>query len=232
MATWDELFAEGKLIARNPQTEVLCFAGTLESIFSERPLRIWDLCCGAGRHAKALAAMGHAVFASDVSPTGIDMTRALLYEQRLKAELAVSDMVICPWPSVRFHGVLSWDSLHHNTVARIKESVSAVQRQLLPGGLFLLTLKSTKADSFGTGKEIEPGTFVPMDGFEAGVPHHFFDESQIRALFEDWEILVLVELVMDYRVRGQDFYEMNPFAYTRWGILVRRRDDLHAENTH
>jgi len=86
----------------------------------------------------------------------------------------------------------------------------------------LLTLISTKADSFGHGQEIEPGTYIKDDGPEAGVPHHFFSESEVRGLFRDWDLLVVVEQIMDYRVRGQGFFENNPFAYTHWDILARR----------
>ena len=222
MPTWEELFSEGKLIARQPQHEVLKFAMRLESIFPNRRLRIWDLCCGAGRHTRTLAARGHPVFASDVSPSGIELTRELLSGQNLEATLEVSDMTACPWPNERFHGVLSWDAIHHNTIDSIRRTVNMVHDQLIPGGCFLLTLKSTKADSYGMGREIELGTYIRDDGVEAGVPHHFFTESEVRDLFDGWDLLVLVEQIMDYRVRGDDFYDSNPFAYTRWGVLVRR----------
>ena len=222
MPTWEDLFSEGRLIEDQPQHEALKFAVRLESVFTERPLRVWDLCCGAGRHTEALAAGGHAVFSSDVSPTGVQLTRERLDEQKLSARLAVSDMTICPWPNQRFHGVLSWDALHHNTIDSIRRTVSTVHDHLFPGGHFLLTLKSTKADSFGKGDEIEPGTYVRDDGHESGVPHHFFGESEVRELFRGWTLLVVVEQIMDYRVRGPAFLEDNPFAYTLWGILAQR----------
>ena len=101
-----------------------------------------------------------------------------------------------------------------------------VHEQLLPAGHFMLTLKSTKADSFGMGREIEPGTFVRDDGPEAGVPHHFFSETEVRRLFRGWELLVLIEQITDYKERGSGFYDYNPFGYTRWGVLARRRADI------
>ncbi len=222
MADWDTLFAQGRCIARFPQQEVLRFVALLESVFSERPLRVWDLCCGAGRHTLALASRGVDTFASDSAPNGIARTQASLSENGLSATLEIADMTTCPWTGMRFHGVVSWDALHHNRSAEIGRAVAMVRESLGPRGLFLATLKSTKAESFGLGRRVEPKTFIRDEGCEAGVPHHFFDESEVRALFAGWELLILVEQLEDYRERGEEFFEINPFAYTFWGILARK----------
>ena len=79
-----------------------------------------------------------------------------------------------------------------------------VHERLAVGGLLLATLKSTRADSFGMGTEIEPGTFVRDSWREAGVPHHFFDEDGIRSAFARWKLQSLVELRCDYAERPQD----------------------------
>ena len=222
MSDWNSLFAEGRHIAQFPRPEVLEFLARVEATFAERPLRIWDLCCGAGRHTLVFAKAGHAVFASDAAPNGIARTRDLLAAHGVSANLAVADMTSSPWPGLQYHGVLSWDSLHHNRLEATKHTVSLVHEQLIPGGLFLATLKSSKADSFGCGTELEPGTYVRGTGDESGVPHHFFDESGVRSVFANWELLVLVEQIMDYKERGDCFAESNPFPYTRWGILARK----------
>jgi SAM-dependent methyltransferase len=221
MPDWDSLFRQGRHIARFPQTEVLEFLDRLEAIFAERPLRLWDLCCGAGRHTLLLAQRGHSVFASDASSSGIDQTRELLGRNGVTANLAVADMARSVWPEVRYHGVVAWDCLHHNRAKETSRSIALVHQQLIPGGLFLATLKTTKADSCGCGHEIEPGTYVRDTGDESGVPHHYYDEAEVRALFAEWDLLVLVEQIMDYRERGPDFLKSNPFAYSRWGILAR-----------
>jgi hypothetical protein len=127
-----------------------------------------------------------------------------------------------PWPGICFHGVMSWDALHHNTVANTIAALAVARDSLVEGGLLLATLKSTRADLFGVGVEVEPGTFVRDSGWEAGVPHHYFDETGVREALEGWEILSLVEQVCDYAVRCDDFLRVNPFPHTRWGILARR----------
>ena len=222
MATWNELFERGASIARFPEREVQEFVSLLERRFTERPLRIWDLCCGAGRHTVAMAARGHEVFASDIASRGVSMTEEQLSKRGLSARTAVADMTECPWPDATFHGVVSWDSLHHNALEDILTALRVAHERLDVGGLLMVTLKSTRADLFGIGTEIEPGTFVQDSGREAGVPHHYFDESGIRAALDRWTLLSLVELRSDYVERCPDFLDVNPFRYTAWGVLAEK----------
>jgi SAM-dependent methyltransferase len=226
MPDWDELFARGERVARFPERPVHDFVTLIERAHVERPLRIWDLCCGAGRHTEAIAARGHIAFASDLSPNGVALTRERLTKRGLNADVIVADMTVCPWPDANFHGVLSWSALHHNRLSAIEMALESVLEHLVPGGWFLANLKSTRADSFGAGEEIEPGTFVQETGRESGVPHHYFDESGIRSLFGDWELMVLLERRCDYRKRCPDFLEINPFDYTAWEVLARRPESM------
>lgn len=223
MATWDELFTNAKHVKRVPEPEIYRFISSLETLFAERPLRVWDLCCGAGRHTIALARLGHTLYASDSAPNAIALMRTWLTELGLRAKVAEADMTICPWTDVTFHGVVSWDALHHNTLGNIQTAVDTIYRRLLPGGLFLVTLKSTKADLYGTGREIEPDTFVPTASAEAGVPHHYFNEAGIRDLFKEWELISLAEQIITYVERAPSFLQHNPFPYTTWGVLARKR---------
>lgn len=225
VATWNELFEQGVSVARFPEREVHEFVSLLERCFDERPLRIWDLCCGAGRHTVAVAGRGHDVFASDAAPRGVALTDEWLSDAGLSARTAVADMTECPWPDVTFHGVVSWDSLHHNTLANILSALRVVHERLEPDGLFLATLKSTRAGWFGRGEGIEPGTFINDTGREAGVPHHYFDEAGIRSAFAGWECLSLVEQTCDYFESCPDFLDVNPFRYTSWGVLAMKRAD-------
>ena len=223
MATWNELFMDETNIKRVPEPEVYGLSGSLEKLFAERPLRLWDLCCGAGRHTVALARLGHDVYASDNAPKAVELTREWLAKMNLQAQVQLADMTVCPWPKVTFHGVISWDALYHNTLANIRRAVKEVYARLAPGGLFMGTFMSTKADLYGQGEEIEPDTFVCLQRWgEKEVPHHHFDEAGIRGLFKKWELVSLAEQVITYLERGEDFLQNNPFPYTKWGVLARK----------
>jgi SAM-dependent methyltransferase len=225
MATWDELFKNKQHIFEFPQTEVFKFIKRLENDFTPRPLTVWDYCCGGGRHSILLAEMGHNAFGSDISPTGIDYLRQCVKAKRLHCQTAVADMTENPWEKQQqFHGIICWDALHHNTIEAIQAAVNIMKESLVGSGLLLITLLSTKSGDYRNrkGKEIEKNTFISDEGLEAGVPHHYFDRTEIERLFKGWEFCILSEMVADYIVTEPDFYKQNPFLYTKWNLLVKK----------
>jgi len=224
MTDWNTLFLDAQHREPVPEAEVYRVVHLLERSFSERPLRIWDLGCGAGRHTVALAKCGHQVFATDSAANGVIATRKLLTQCGLLSEVVEADMSECPWSGVTFHGVVSWDVLHHTTLDKIVLAVNGIFDRLLPGGMLLATLKSDKADLFGRGKEIEPKTFLLDTGREAGVPHHYFGKEELQELFlhRQWETLAMTEQIIENVVRPDRFWEYTPFRSTTWAILMRR----------
>jgi cyclopropane fatty-acyl-phospholipid synthase-like methyltransferase len=220
MGAWNELLA-GKVFKKQyTEPPAHRLVQILEETFKERPLLLWDLCCGAGRHTVMFAKAGHKAYASDLSETGIRLTNEWLARERLSAEVERADMTQCPWPEVKFHGVLSWDALHHNTRANMQKAIDMVRGHLVPKGVFMLTLKSRKAESYGKGKKIEPNTYIVPDGVEKGIAHHYLDEKEIREMFADWRILYLVENVMRYSEKSDEV--MSPFHYSKWNVLVQK----------
>ncbi len=133
MASWNELYADEKYQELIPETAVYRFCSIVEGAFDERPLKFWDLGCGAGRHTAALFRLGHDVYATDDAPRAIDLTR-----QRL------ADVTDWPWRPSCFHGVVSWNVLHHNRLAAIDEAVAHIYRSLIPGGILMVTQNWTK----------------------------------------------------------------------------------------
>ena len=222
MPSWDELFKEKENILEFPQTEVLKFVKRLESTIRERPLSIWDLCCGAGRNSIAITEIGHVVYSSDVSPTGVKNLKSLFEAKGYHCETAVCDMTVNPWKKTDFDGIFCWDALHHNTIGNIKTTVQMVRSSLSNNGLFMASLLSTKSGQHNKGRQIEPNTFIEDQGLESGVPHHYFDEEEIMALFQDWKICILAEVIVNYIEKEYEFYKNNPFPYTKWNVLVMK----------
>ena len=129
-------------------------------------------------------------------------------------------MSVNPWEKHDFDGVFCWDALHHNTIGNIRNTVGMVHDSLTNGGLFMASLLSTQSGRYNKGRPIEPNTFVDDQGSEAGVPHHYFDQKEIIDLFKAWKICILAEIVVNYIETENEFYENNPFPYTKWNILV------------
>lgn len=222
MATWNELFLDEKFIAALPQPEVYKFIKVLEGVFTESPLSIWDFCCGAGRHTVLISQMGHNAYGSDISPNGIVHTDKWLKSNGVNGTLKVADMTDNLFVGMNFHGAISWDALHHNTIDNINKAVENVYQSLCEGGMFMVSLLSTTAGRPDLrGEEIEKNTFVREDGSEKGVPHHYFDEQGIRDLFKKWKIVSLTEIVVTYVETDLDF-SVNPFPYTKWNVIVKK----------
>ena len=223
MATWDELFKDKQNVLTFPQTEVIKFIKRLENDFSSRPLDIWDQCCGGGRHTILIAQMGHNAFGSDISSTGIEHLQKWAKETGLTCQTAVSEMTRKIWKEEqKFHGIVCWDALHHNTLDGIRAAVNIMKDSLLDTGLLVATLISTKSGRHGKGSEIEKNTFIAEEGLESGVPHHYFDRAEIDELFKGWETCILAEIVATYFETEPNFYKQNPFPYTKWNLLMKK----------
>ncbi len=174
-----------------------------------------------------LAELGHNAYGSDNAENVLQHTKILLAKKGLTATLKLSDMTECWDKNTFFHGALSWDAIHHNTLGNIQKTIDIIYDRLLPGGMFIGTIKCKSGlnlpDGEGyPGDEIEPDTIVPLVGAETGVPHHYFDEDAIRKLFKKWKIEILVEQRFTYVETVDKYWENNPFNYSSWGILAKK----------
>lgn len=225
MANWNELFYNTENCLKAPETEIYKFINLLKRNFNTSKLKVWDLGCGAGRHTVAMSLLGNTVYASDNSEKAISLTTEWLEKLNLCANIKKSEMNIFPFDNETFHGVISWDVLQHNTLEKIKETINIIWTHLVPGGMLLATIKSDKADLYGQGTEIEHNTFVLDTGKEAGVPHHYFNETELRELFDQnmWHIKVMAEQIVDNVEKPDEFWKYTPFRNTTWCVLMQKK---------
>jgi hypothetical protein len=90
-----------------------------------------------------------------------------------------------------FDGALSTHALLHGTPESIQAALRAIGDRLRDGAPFHLTLGSKADPRFGAGTRIDDATWAAPAGTEAGVPHAYFDEGEVRALLIDWDVLDL-----------------------------------------
>lgn len=215
MPTWDELFRQEEFRWREPHRAVVAFAETLRERGAQRLL---DLGCGTGRHVVHLAQGGFQVCATDISETGLAATWQWLAAEGLAAHLHLADMTALPYPDALFDAVISIYVIYHNTLSNIQRTVAEIERVLRPGGWALLTLISTRGHRYGQGQKIEPGTFLPESGSDAGLPHHFFDESGARALLAAFD---LIELYLDEDEETEE--DGSTHRHSHWVAIVERK---------
>jgi cyclopropane fatty-acyl-phospholipid synthase-like methyltransferase len=149
---------------------------------------VLDLGSGTGRHVVTMARHGFSVFGLDSSPEGIRATRQWLADEGLEAELRLQSMTEkLPYEDAFFDGVVSVQVIHHATIATIQGIVAEVNRVLKSGGLLFITVPKLRnqAETF---MQLEPNTYVPLDGPERGLPHHYFTPEELREVFAGYYI--------------------------------------------
>jgi SAM-dependent methyltransferase len=187
-SAWERIFKEGGTFFKELHPEMKSIAARFREESCER---ILDIGCGTGRHTVYLAQEGFEVYSLDISPTALKYTIDMLSTHDLSAHLTLHDMNILPFEDGYFDAVICIQVIHHNTVDRIHKTVQEICRILHEKGLIWITVPVSKNEPSETQKEIEPGTFIPQDGLERGLPHHYFTRGELILLFEGFTVMDL-----------------------------------------
>lgn len=202
-ADWNQLFEDPAKIIRDPDPLGEPF---IQEITAGET--VLDLGCGAGRHLVLMACAGLTVVGSDISPVGLRLSREWLHSQSCYADLVMHPMTNLPFSSESLGGVMSINVLNHGTTSDATEAFDEVYRVLKPGRPFFLVIIGRHDARYGEGDEIEPHTFIPIQGIEAGVPHHFFAKDELEQLLKSFNRTSILERTRPYddneRVFGND----------------------------
>ena len=154
--------------------------------------RILDFGCGAGRHLVYFARKGFQVYGFDQSSDAIEQVKRDLQKERLNADVKVLNMSEkLPYEDGFFDAVISTRVLHHSYTKTIKRIIREITRVTRSNGYVYIQVptleKALRLKSEGeTFNEPEPGTRIPLDGPEKGIPHHNFSEEELISLFKDY----------------------------------------------
>jgi len=91
---WNDLYNDSKFCLKEPAEEVVKIAQLLQV---RKARRVLDLGFGAGRHVIYLANLGFEMYRTDISQKGEMITRKWFEEEKLQAELVISDMTVVPY---------------------------------------------------------------------------------------------------------------------------------------
>lgn len=215
--SWEDLFKDPDFHWEGPEDVVVRTAARWRKRGVEL---IHDLGCGAGRHMAFLQREGFEVIGSDLAPTGLAACAASLEDADLPRALVLADMSALPFADEVFDATISINVLNHGHRATLQRAADEIFRTLRPGGEALLTVLNTRDWRCGSGEEPEPNTWLLGEGPEAGIAHHFFDESDLR----DW--LAAFALIDLQRVRALQDRSTAPgdrrVFRDLWQVLVRR----------
>jgi SAM-dependent methyltransferase len=182
---WNDIYSERGRFFTEVHEDIERVTALLAGIHARRVL---DLGSGTGRHLVHLARLGFSMYGLDESPEGTRLAHEWLASEELNADVRVRSMhEPLPYTNGFFDGIISVQVIHHARMSAIRRLVGEMTRVLRPGGLVFVTVPTlqNQATAF---EEIEPGTFIPLDGPEKGLSHHYFTLAELRDLFERFHI--------------------------------------------
>ena len=119
---------------------------------------------------------------------------------------------------------ISTHALLHGSPQEIAATLSRIVQRLERGAVFFATFGSQRDARYGEGTRLGPLTFAPESGDEAGVPHTYFDETELRRLLErDWIVESLEERNVD-RIAGSWAHQKRPLKDSiHWFARLMKR---------
>lgn len=185
--SWDDWYeqVEGTV---NPDVAEL-----KERLTDEGKNRVLDVGCGTGRHLLYLAQHGFEVHGFDFSESAISEVEQRLAGVEYDADVRVADFSEAfPYEDGSFDATLAFRSIHHTDLDTITHAVDEIFRVLKPSGLVYVQVPTCEKlqrlkESGEEFDQREPGTNVPLEGPEEGVPHHNFRRDEVLEVFSDFE---------------------------------------------
>lgn len=179
-----------------------------------KKLKVLDHGCGTGRHVVFLAQQGIKTYGVDISQSGLEFTKKILEEKKLKAKLKLISNNNLPYRDNFFDGVISFAVLFYLNLEDIKKIIKEIRRVLKPQGKALFVLRSDKDYRYGRGKKIGENTFVIKKknkslnvSNENGMLMHFFNISEIKRLFKKFSIVQIDKMFITYN--NQKFWDFD-----------------------
>lgn len=183
MNDWNSIYEEHGILQKEPSETVIEAVNLFKH---ERVRRVLDLGCGTGRHTAYLLEEGFQIYGCDSSEAALGIAMATLPA----VDFETCNMTSLPYEAGFFDAVICNHVIQHGTIAEIKVAITEIHRILRKGGILFLVAISTNHPKYLTGTEIEPNTRINTDSVDGNLPHHFFTEKELRALFsKEFEIV-------------------------------------------
>ncbi|MEU7203783.1 class I SAM-dependent methyltransferase [Streptomyces sp. NPDC045470] len=174
--------------------------GHLRAALGDRTHRVLDCACGIGTQALGLAAAGHAVTGTDLSPVAAGRATAEAAARGLHLPTAAADMRNLPFRDAFFDAVVCADNslAHLITPESVRAALGSMRRVLRPGGQLLLGMRAYE-EARSERREVLPArvTRTPDGGRAVTLQlwewhddgeHYDFDLIQLLPRGATWEV--------------------------------------------
>ncbi len=185
---WNSAYKHHPYTEKEPHHGVLQFISRLKK---DSNRQILDLGCGDGRHLIFLAKQGYLPVGVDNALWGLRQAKEWAEKEGLEIKFLYADMAFLPVQDECFDQIISIQVIHHQPICRIQKTLKNIRRLLREEGSFYFTVPKYPPRKWKNNNylEIEHHTFAPTEGFEKGIPHHFFTKDELRAELKDFEIM-------------------------------------------
>jgi len=195
IGVWDQRMSE--LAARTFAPDIKLVE--LFQALNLAPQRAVDLGCGPGRHLVWLAERGWQVTGLDWSSRALDDARRALDSRGLSGELIKGDIRTPPDLGAPFQLAVATRVFHHGLLSDYKLAIKSLRRLLSAGGHAIISLPSASMIPLNYPVDwVEERTLVPTEGDEAGIPHHFFTEEEVREYSQEFSSVKLHKVREQY----------------------------------
>jgi ubiquinone/menaquinone biosynthesis C-methylase UbiE len=163
--------------------------------------RVLELGCGNGKTLRGMLKMPWRITAVDISPTAVEICRVMAKGMKGQGglDLLTADARALPFRPGSFDAVFAFHVIGHVYFADRQEMVKEVSRVLVPGGRMFFRDFSVADFRFGSGKEVETGTFMRGDG----VITHYFTREELSGLFRELTTVSISPAVWYQRVGAE-----------------------------
>lgn len=189
---WDRIYKEQGEV----QSDVLPTVRVASDLFKRQNCKkVMDLGCGTGRHTLFLAKEGFHVFATDISETGLEITKSKAEQMGIKdIEYKQHDMRNIPYDDDFFDAIVCVWTTGHGTYEDTHKNVKEIFRVLKPSGIVVIDYVSKEDGHYGKGKEIERDTFIDNVEGEENIPHHYSSKEELERLYSCFSSKVITPI--------------------------------------
>lgn len=138
--------------------------------YVKKGAKILDLGAGEGGDSLYLASKGFSVTAVDISETGLEKLERLARKEDLKVQTAVADLEEYRIKE-DYDAIISFAAIHFLERHQIVSLIENMKAKTTPGGLNVILV------------------FRKGDSTEGDFQMYYFDDGELKAFYEDWEIL-------------------------------------------
>lgn len=209
---WLKLHTEKRHQPRYPMGDTVSF------VFRNFPKngKILDLGCGAGRNMKFLAENGFDAYGCDYSSSGIEASKALLLEYKLKGDLQVASVGKLPYEDDFFDGLICYGVLCYNDKNTVEKAADEIYRVMKKGSKAYIVVRNLDDYRYETAKKIDKYQTIIQEedasraAFkENGMFMYFFDKEEVKRVFYKFYNITINRLRVSF---NNDSFANDDFA--------------------